>query len=97
MPTGCCYDSGRVVSPLKLSITYLGKRTKRERGKCNFASFLCDIAALGWSSREEISHIQGKRKPSKMVGTERGHQSTDIQKPQSQTTSQSDHMGHSLV
>ena len=33
---------------------------------------------------------------SKMVGAERGHQRGDILKPQSQTTSQSDHMDHSL-
>ena len=49
------------------------------------------------SSREEIPHIQGKRKPSKTVGTDRGHQRADRLKPQSQTTSQSDHMDHSLV
>ena len=29
---------------------------------------------LCWSSREEIPHFQGKRNPSKTVGTERGHQ-----------------------
>ena len=46
---------------------------------------------------EEIPHIQGKRNPSKMIGTERGHQRADRLKPQSQTTSQSDHMDHSLV
>ena len=55
------------------------------------------VAALCWSSREEIPHIPGKRKPSKMVGTERGHQRADRLKPQSQTISQSDHMDHSLV
>ena len=33
-----------------------------------------EAAALCWSSREEILHIHGKRNPSKMVGTERGHQ-----------------------
>ena len=37
------------------------------------------------------------RNPSKMVGTERRHQRADRLKPQSQTTSQSDHMDHSLV
>ena len=46
---------------------------------------------------EEIPHIQGKRNPVKPVGTERGHQRADRLKPQSQTTSQSDHMDHSLV
>ena len=33
----------------------------------------------------------------KMVGAKRGHQRADRLKPQSQKTSQSDHMGHSLV
>ena len=46
------------------------------------------------SSREELPHVQGKRNPSKMVGTERGHQRADRLKPQSQTTSQSDHTDH---
>ena len=49
------------------------------------------------SGREEIPHIQGKRNPSKTVGVERGHQRADGLKPQLQTTSQSDHMDHSLV
>ena len=31
-------------------------------------------AALCWSSREEIPHIQGKRNQSKTVGVARGHQ-----------------------
>ena len=31
--------------------------------------------------REEIPHVQGKRNPSKMVGTERGHQRADRLKP----------------
>ena len=39
--------------------------------------------------REEISHVQGKRNPSKTVGTERGHRRADRLKPQSQTISQS--------
>ena len=46
---------------------------------------------------EEIPLVQGKRNPSKTVGAERGHQRADTLKPQSQTTSQSDHMDHSLV
>ena len=50
-----------------------------------------------WSSREEIPNVQGKRNPSKMVGAERGHQRTDRLKPQSQTTSQSDHKEHSFA
>ena len=51
---------------------------------------------LCWSSREEISHAQGKRNPSKMVGVARGHQKADTLKPYSQKTSQSNHMDHSL-
>ena len=31
---------------------------------------------------EELPHVQGKRNPSKMVGTERGHQRADRLKPQ---------------
>ena len=42
-------------------------------------------------------HIQGKRNPSKTVGTERGDQRADRLKLQSQTTSQSDHMNYSFV
>ena len=49
------------------------------------------MAALCWSSREEIPHVQGKRNPSKTVGAERGHQRADTLKPPSQTTSQSNH------
>ena len=44
---------------------------------------------LCWNNREEIPHAQGKRNPSKMVGVARGHQRTDILKPYSQKTSQS--------
>ena len=47
-------------------------------------------------SPEEIPHVQGKRNPSKMVRVARGHQRADTLKPQSQKTSQSDGMGHSL-
>ena len=53
--------------------------------------------ALSWSSLEEISPVQGKRKPSKLVGAERGHQKADRLKLQSQTSSQSDHTDHTLV
>ena len=49
------------------------------------------MAALCWSSREEIPHAQGKRNPSKMVGVARGHQKADALKPYSQKTSQSNH------
>ena len=38
-----------------------------------------------------ISHVQGKRNPSKMVGVARGYQRTDTLKPYSQKTSQSNH------
>ena len=53
------------------------------------------MAALCWSSREEIPHDQGKRNPSKTVGVARGHQRAsegiraDTLKPYSQKTSQS--------
>ena len=36
-------------------------------------------AVLCWSSREEISHAQGKRNPSMLVGVARGHQRADTQ------------------
>ena len=49
------------------------------------------MAALCWSSREEIPHAQGKRNPSKMVGVARGHQKANKPKPYSQKTSQSNH------
>ena len=49
------------------------------------------MAALCWSSCEEIPHTQGKRNPSKTVGVARGHQRADTLKPYSQKTSQSNH------
>ena len=49
------------------------------------------MAALCWSSREEISHDQDKRNPSKMVSVARRHQRADTLKPYSQKTSQSNH------
>ena len=52
---------------------------------------------LCWSSREERPLIQGKRNPGKTVGTERVDPGTDRLKLWSQTTSQSDHVDHSLV
>ena len=55
------------------------------------------VAMLCWSSHEELLHVQDKRSSSKTVGGERGHQRVDRLKPQSQKTSQSDHMDHSLV
>ena len=49
------------------------------------------MAALCWSSLEDIPHAEGKRNPSKMVGVARGHQRADTLKPYSQKTSQSNH------
>ena len=49
------------------------------------------MAALCWSSREEIPHAQGKTNPSETVGVARGHQRADTLKPYSQKTSQSNH------
>ena len=46
---------------------------------------------LCWSSREEISHTQGKRNLVKMVGVVRGHQRADTLKRYSKKTSQSNH------
>ena len=46
---------------------------------------------LCWSSREEITHAQGKRNPSKMIGVARGHQRADTLRPYSQKTSQCNH------
>ena len=40
------------------------------------------VAVLCWSNCEEIAHVQGKRNPSKMAGTERGIQRADRLKPQ---------------
>ena len=39
------------------------------------------------NSWEELPHVQGKRNTSKMVGAEKGHQTADRLKPQSQTSS----------
>ena len=44
-----------------------------------------------WSSCEEITHAQGKRNPSKMVGVARGHQRAETLKSYSQKTTQSNH------
>ena len=49
------------------------------------------MAALCWSSCEEIPHAQGKRNPSKTVGVARGHQRAGTLKLYSQKTSQSSH------
>ena len=49
------------------------------------------MAALCWSSHEDIPHTQGKRNPSKTVGVARGHQRANTLKPYSQKISQSNH------
>ena len=49
------------------------------------------MAALCWSSPEEIPHAQGKRNPSKTVGLARRHQRADTLKLYSEITSQSSH------
>ena len=49
------------------------------------------MAALCWSNCEEISHAQGKRNPSKIVGVARGHQKADTLKPYSQKSGRSNH------
>ena len=49
------------------------------------------MAALCWSSREEISQAQGKRKPSTTVRVGRGHPRANTLKPYSQKISQSNH------
>ena len=49
------------------------------------------MAALCWTSHEEIHHAQGKRNPSKTVDVARGHQRANTLKPYSQKTSQSNH------
>ena len=49
------------------------------------------MAAICWSSCEEIPHAQGKKNPSKTVGVARGHQRADTLKPYSQKTSQYNH------
>ena len=54
------------------------------------------ITADGDCSHEETPHVEGKRNPSKTVGAKRVNQRADRLKPQLQTTSQSDHMDHSL-
>ena len=55
------------------------------------------MAALCWSSREEIPHAQGKRNMSKTVDVARGHQRANTLKPYSQKTSQSNHIGTTVL
>ena len=49
------------------------------------------MAALCWSSCEEIPHAQGKRNPNKTVGVARGQQRANTLKSYSKKTSQSNH------
>ena len=42
------------------------------------------MSKVSSGGHEEIPNVQSKRNPSKMVGTERGHQRADTVKPQSQ-------------
>ena len=98
-------DTDRVADGVKLlSVTKM--MVHRSGGGCvaqewpRGATPMSKVRSSGctfWSSREEIPHVQDKRNPSKTVGVERGHQRADRLKPQSQTTSQSDHTDHSLV
>ena len=55
------------------------------------------MSKVSSGGHEEIPHVQGKRKLSEMVGTERGQQRADRLKPQSEKTNQSNHMDYSLV
>ena len=48
------------------------------------------------SSHEEIPHIQGKRNPSRTVGTERGHQTAERLKPQSHLITQTTALSNSM-
>ena len=65
--------------------------------RCRRAERSYSMFKVRRGGHEEIPLIQGKRNPSEMVGVARGHQRADRLKPQSQTTSQSDHTDHSLV
>ena len=62
-----------------------------------YPSYKVRSSGFCWSIHEEIPHVQGKRNPNKIVGVVRGHQRADTMKPESQKTSQSDHMDHRLV
>ena len=64
----------------------------------NFPQFIVihTVKGFGIVNKAEIN-VQCKRNPSKMVGAERGHQRADRLKPQSQTTSQSDHMDQACL
>ena len=57
------------------------------------------VAVQPWSGKGPRGDTLRPRseKPSKAVGTAKGHQRADRQKPQSQKTDQSNHICHSLV
>ena len=59
--------------------------------KSKDVTLLGAVAALCWSSHEEMPHVQGKRNPRKMVGVARRHQRADTLKPESQKSSQFNH------
>ena len=64
-------------------------------GGAMFSKSLIQFSVVGWSCvlslSREISHVQGKRKPSMTVGVARGHQRADTLKPYTEKTSQSNH------
>ena len=57
------------------------EETPLVQGKEQWLRFAGAVAALCWSSHEEIPHVQGKRNPSKTVGVAREHQRADTLKP----------------
>ena len=99
-PWGLSCDGAGVVAAMAQGQTREATPTQRSVAaaeRSHPTSKVRSRAALCWSSHEEIRHMQGKRSPSKIVGSETEHQRTDRLKPQSQKTSQSDHMNHSSV
>ena len=58
---------------------------------------IADDMILHIENPKATPHIQGKRNQIKTVGATREYQRADTLKPQSQKTSQSDHMGQNLV
>ena len=57
-----------------------GEEISLIQGKEQQLRFAGAVAALCWSSHEEIPHVQGKRNPSKTVDVARGHQRADTLK-----------------
>ena len=58
-----------------------GKETPLIQGKEQQLCFAGAAAVLCSSSHEEISNVQGKKNPGKMVSVARGHQKADTLKP----------------